>query len=64
MLRILLADDHDIVRRGLKDLLEQRAGWTVLNLAAIPLMATVVIATIWLARHLRKAEATAPKPAE
>jgi DNA-binding NarL/FixJ family response regulator len=29
MLRILLADDHDIVRRGLKDLLEQHAGWEV-----------------------------------
>lgn len=29
MLRILLADDHDIVRRGLKDLLEQHVGWTV-----------------------------------
>jgi len=29
MLRILLADDHDIVRRGLKDLLEQHAGWQV-----------------------------------
>jgi MFS family permease len=49
---------------ALAGFLQQRAGWTVLNLAAIPLMATVVIATIWLARHLRKAEATAPKPAE
>ena len=29
MLRILLADDHDIVRRGLKDLLEQHVGWQV-----------------------------------
>jgi DNA-binding NarL/FixJ family response regulator len=29
MLRILLADDHDIVRRGLKDLLEQQVGWQV-----------------------------------
>ncbi len=29
MLRILLADDHDIVRRGLKELLEEHAGWTV-----------------------------------
>ena len=29
MLRVLLADDHDIVRRGLKDLLEQHAGWQV-----------------------------------
>ena len=45
--------------------LQQHAGWVVLNMAAIPLMATVVIATIWLASHLRKAEATAtPTPAE
>ena len=29
MLRILLADDHDIVRRGLRDLLEEHPGWTV-----------------------------------
>src|SRR5690606_38636965 len=29
MLQILLADDHDIVRRGLKDLLEQHPGWQV-----------------------------------
>jgi DNA-binding NarL/FixJ family response regulator len=29
MLHILLADDHDIVRRGLKDLLEQHMGWQV-----------------------------------
>jgi DNA-binding NarL/FixJ family response regulator len=29
MLRILVADDHDIVRRGLKELLEEHAGWNV-----------------------------------
>lgn len=29
MLRILLADDHDIVRRGLRELLEEHPGWTV-----------------------------------
>ena len=34
MLRILLADDHDIVRRGLKDLLEEHAGWKVCAEAA------------------------------
>ena len=34
MLRILLADDHDIVRRGLKDLLEQQVGWQVCAEAA------------------------------
>ncbi len=44
--------------------LQQRAGWTVLNLAAIPLMAIVVIATIWLTLHLRKVQADQIKPAE
>jgi DNA-binding NarL/FixJ family response regulator len=34
MLRILLADDHDIVRRGLKELLEEQPGWTVCAEAA------------------------------
>ena len=34
MLRILLADDHDIVRRGLKELLEEQIGWTVCAEAA------------------------------
>ena len=34
MLRILLADDHEIVRRGLKELLEEQAGWTVCAEAA------------------------------
>ncbi len=34
MLRILLSDDHDIVRRGLKDLLEQHVGWQVCAEAA------------------------------
>jgi DNA-binding NarL/FixJ family response regulator len=34
MLSILLADDHDIVRRGLKELLEERPGWTVCAEAA------------------------------
>ena len=33
-LRILLADDHEIVRRGLKELLEEQAGWTVCAEAA------------------------------
>src|SRR6202140_907824 len=27
--RILIADDHDIIRRGLKQLLTSRAGWEV-----------------------------------
>jgi DNA-binding NarL/FixJ family response regulator len=34
MLRILLADDHEIVRRGLKELLEEQSGWTVCAEAA------------------------------
>lgn len=29
MLRILLADDHDVVRHGLRHLLERQEGWTV-----------------------------------
>jgi DNA-binding NarL/FixJ family response regulator len=29
ILRILVADDHDIIRRGLKQLLTSRAGWEV-----------------------------------
>jgi DNA-binding NarL/FixJ family response regulator len=34
MLRILVADDHDIVRRGLTRLLEEHAGWSVCAEAA------------------------------
>jgi DNA-binding NarL/FixJ family response regulator len=34
MLQILLADDHSIVRRGLKDLLETHVGWSVCAEAA------------------------------
>jgi len=33
-LRILLADDHDVVRRGLKELLEEQVGWKVCAEAA------------------------------
>jgi DNA-binding NarL/FixJ family response regulator len=29
MLKILLADDHDVVRRGLRDLLTQQSGWQI-----------------------------------
>jgi DNA-binding NarL/FixJ family response regulator len=32
--RILLADDHDVVRRGLKELLEEQVGWHVCAEAA------------------------------
>ena len=31
MLRILLADDHDVVRRGLRDQLASHAGWEVIG---------------------------------
>lgn len=34
MLRILIADDHAIVRRGLKELLEEQSGWSVCAEAA------------------------------
>jgi DNA-binding NarL/FixJ family response regulator len=34
VLRILLADDHEIVRRGLKDLLAAEAGWQIVGEAA------------------------------
>jgi DNA-binding NarL/FixJ family response regulator len=33
-LRLLLADDHEVVRRGLRDLLEQQVGWEVVAEAA------------------------------
>lgn len=32
--RILIADDHDVVRRGLRDILQDRAGWEVVAEAA------------------------------
>ena len=34
MVRILLADDHDIVRRGLREQLSQREGWEICGEAA------------------------------
>ena len=30
-LRILIADDHDLIRRGVRDLLEVRSGWRVVG---------------------------------
>lgn len=32
--RILIADDHDVVRRGLRDILQERPGWEVVAEAA------------------------------
>lgn len=49
---------------ALAGILQQRAGWMVINLAAIPLMATVVAATLWLALRQRREPAAAPSPAE
>jgi DNA-binding NarL/FixJ family response regulator len=34
MLRILVADDHDVIKRGLRALLESKAGWTVVAQAS------------------------------
>ncbi len=34
MIRILLADDHDIVRDGLRSILEAHHGWEVVGEAA------------------------------
>ena len=34
MTRILIADDHDVVRAGLRVILESRAGWEVVAEAA------------------------------
>jgi DNA-binding NarL/FixJ family response regulator len=34
MLRILLADDHDVVRRGLRDILTQQSDWQICGEAA------------------------------
>jgi DNA-binding NarL/FixJ family response regulator len=33
-LRILIADDHDLVRQGMRALLQRRKGWTVCGLAS------------------------------
>jgi DNA-binding NarL/FixJ family response regulator len=34
VIRILIADDHDVVRRGLRDILQDHAGWEVIAEAA------------------------------
>jgi DNA-binding NarL/FixJ family response regulator len=30
-LRVLIADDHDLIRRGVRDLLAARSGWQVVG---------------------------------
>lgn len=44
--------------------LQQKAGWSILNLAAIPLMAIVATAAMWLLLYERRAANGAVKPAE
>ena len=46
---------------ALSGVLQAKAGWTVINLAALPLMAAVVGAALWLAAHQRRVAAA---PAE
>ena len=49
---------------ALSGILQAKAGWTVINLAALPLMAAVVGAAIWLMTQQRRAAAARPTPAE
>jgi len=35
MIRVVLADDHPIVRQGLRTLLENLLGWEILGQAAV-----------------------------
>ncbi len=44
---------------ALSGVLQAKAGWTVINLAALPLMAVIVSAGLWLMSHQRRM-ATAP----
>jgi hypothetical protein len=39
---------------ALSGVLQAKAGWTVINLAAVPLLAVVVGASLWLAAHQRR----------
>jgi MFS family permease len=48
---------------ALAGFLQQKAGWTALNLAALPVLALVIAASIWLGLHRRR-EAMTLKPAE
>jgi MFS family permease len=45
---------------ALSGVLAAKAGWTVINLAALPLMTAVTGAAVWLMWHRRQAPATAP----
>ena len=46
---------------ALSGVLQAKAGWAVINLAALPLMAAVMGAALWLMAHQRR---TAAAPAE
>jgi hypothetical protein len=45
---------------ALSGVLAAKAGWVVINLAALPLMAAVVGAALWLMAHQRRMTAAAP----
>jgi MFS family permease len=45
---------------ALAGFLQQKAGWAVINIAALPLMGIVVLATLWLGVKQRRATATQP----
>ncbi len=40
---------------GLSGVLHANVGWTVVNIAALPMMAIVMLAALWLARHQSRA---------
>ena len=46
---------------ALSGVLQAKAGWAIINLAALPLMAAVIGTTLWLTARQRRA---APAPAE
>ena len=46
---------------ALSGILQAKAGWAVINLAALPLMAVVIGAVLWLLARQRR---VAPAPAE
>ena len=45
---------------ALSGVLAAKAGWIVINLAALPLMAMVTGAAVWLMAHRRRAATAAP----
>jgi hypothetical protein len=45
---------------ALSGFLQAKAGWTILNLAAMPLMATVVTVAFWLMLRQRRTAAAVP----